>query len=308
MKLTILKLRQDLMFTLEQITCFCAVYKNGSYSAAARAMGRDRSTVREHVNSLEDNIGLPLFEIQGKSAIPTPTAESLYPRARIITRHAQEFTQSALAAFDQAITQLNIYHDVLLPSTLVVEIERLAGKHFPHLQLNWLHRNRDETLSDMVDGNCQLAIMPNLNQVMPEKQIWFRNLGLLPVSAYVRADSPLLRQPRITMKELQLEKQFLSENHLQAGIANMKVSPNLHIISNNDILLELVKREGWTILSQAFAAPYVARGELVEIKVVEVVNTLKYGLALYFPAGAEENDVLALFIRWVTDYAAEYLE
>jgi len=296
------------MFTLEQITCFCAVYKNGSYSAAARAIKRDRSTVREHVNSLEDNIGLPLFEIQGKSAVPTPTAESLYFRASIITRHAQEFTQSALAAFDQKITQINIYHDVLLPSSLVVAIERLAGEHYPHLQLNWLHRNRDETLSDMLDGNCQLAIMPSLNQIKPEKQIWFRNLGLLPLSVYVGVDSPLNQKSQITLKDLQLEKQFLSENHLRANLAIVKVSPNQHIISNNDILLELVKQEGWTILSKVFAAPYVASGELVEIKVAETVHTLKYGLVLYFPTDAEENDVLRQFIQWITDYAAEHLE
>ncbi len=296
------------MFTLEQITCFCAVYENGSYSAAARAMKRDRSTVREHVNSLEDNIGLPLFEIQGKSAIPTQTAESLFYRAQIITRHAQEFTQSALAAFDQEMTEINIYHDVLLPPSLVIAIETQAGEHYPHLQLNWLHRNRDETLSDMLDGVCQLAIMPTINQIRPEKQIWFRNLGLVPLSVYVRADSPLSQQPQVTLKELQLEKQFLSENHLRAGLAIMKVSPNRHIISNNDILLELVKHEGWAILSQGIAAPYVASGELVELQVAEMVHTLKYGLALFFPTDAEENEVLRHFIQWITDYAAEHLE
>ncbi|MDV5169857.1 LysR family transcriptional regulator [Photobacterium rosenbergii] len=296
------------MFTLEQISAFTAVYQHGSYSAAARALDKDRTTIREHVLSLEDNLGLPLFTILGRSARPTDLAHRLYPRAEILARQAQEFTLTALAAFDHSLTTLNIYHDVLLPSSMVIQIEQQAAQHFPQLQLNWLHRNRDETLNDLVSGEAHLAIMPHRNKIIPEKQIWYRNLGMLPLSIYVGKDHPLAAKTDVSLKDLQLNKQYISENHLRAGIDMMKISPHQHIISNNDVLIALLKHQGWAVLSRIFAEEYVESGELVELALTDIVNAHRHGLTLYYPTQLESDPTIGQFIVWFSSYAKQYMD
>lgn len=296
------------MLTLEQMKCFCAVYEQGSYSAAAKKLKKDRSTVREHVTSLEDSLGFELFVIEGRKSIATEFSDSLYYRASILTRHAAEIELGALSYFDQNITEVNIYHDVLLPHQLVLFItKKLMGK-YPTIQLNWLHRNREETIADIMSGQCQLAIMPNNFRIMPEKQVWYRNLGLINLAAYAGVNNQLTTLTTIAMKDLQLEKQFLSENHIRAGLDALKVSPNYHIISNNDLLIELIKDHGWAVLAKYFAQPYVLKGELIELDIKELTNNFKYGLSLYFSVDAEQNKLLAEVIDWICAYAKLYLD
>lgn len=291
------------MFTLEQLTSFCAVYDHGSFSAAARNLQRDRSTIREHINSLEDNIDLELFTITGRKAIPTDTANSLYFKAKVTLRHATEFKNSALAVHQQELTCINIYLDILIPASLVLDIQMRAIKAFPHIQINWLNRSRKDSLQNIIEQKCQLAILPSIDQSYPEKQISYRNLGLVPLHIYARPDSSLSLLKQASIKDLQLSTQYISENHLQSGLDMVKISPIHHIISNNDILIELVKNHGWAILPAPFAAPYVAQKQLVEVNIEETVNTIKRSLALFFAADANENKVLNKFIEWISDYA-----
>lgn len=296
------------MITLEQMRCFCAVYEQGSYSAAAKKLKKDRSTVREHVTSLEDSLGFELFCIEGRKSVATEFSDSLFYRASLLTRHAAEIELGALSYFYQKTTEVNIYHDVLLPPQIVLFITRKFSTKYPHIQLNWLHRNREETITDIISGQCQLAIMPNNLRILPEKQVWYRNLGMINLAPYVGGDSALAKQPYVELKDLQLEKQYLSENHLRAGLDALKVSPNYHVVSNNDLLIELIKDSGWAVLSKPFAQPYVLKGELIELDIKELTNNYKYGLSLYFSMDAEQNKILAEVIEWVCAYAKMHLD
>lgn len=85
--------------------------------------------------------------------------------------------------------------------------------------------------------------MPHRSKIIPEKQIWYRNLGMLPLSIYVGKKHPLAAKEDVSIKDLQLNKQYISENHLRAGIDMMKISPHQHIISNNDVLIALLKHQ-----------------------------------------------------------------
>ncbi len=296
------------MITLEQMRCFCAVYDQGSYSAAAKKIKKDRSTVREHVTSLEDGLGFELFKIEGRKSLPTEFAASMYHRASLLTRHALEIELGALAFFNQQMTEVSIYHDVLLPAQLVLCITKKFNDTYPSVQLNWLHRNREETMTDIMNGQCQLAIMPHNLRIQPEKQVWYRNLGRIKLAAYASINSDLAKCEFVQIKDLQVEKQFVSENHLRAGLEAFKVSPNHHVISNNDLLVELIKQDGWAILSEPFAAPYVEKGELAELAIKELSNDFKYGLSLFFANNADQNKILAELMEWICDYAKENLD
>ena len=91
------------MITLEQLSCFKAVYELSSYSKAARKTNKTRATVRERVKALEDVLGFDLFEVTGKTLFPTAQAEHLYARADNLTRQAKEFYSVALSTFQRGL-------------------------------------------------------------------------------------------------------------------------------------------------------------------------------------------------------------
>ncbi|WP_045265726.1 helix-turn-helix domain-containing protein, partial [Comamonas aquatica] len=59
-------------FPPEQVPLFLAVLDTGSFSAAARQLGRVPSAVSMAVGQLEAELGLQLFDRRGRE--PTPTA------------------------------------------------------------------------------------------------------------------------------------------------------------------------------------------------------------------------------------------
>ncbi|CCO44260.1 putative Transcriptional regulator, LysR family protein [Vibrio nigripulchritudo SOn1] len=291
------------MFTRDQIVSFCAVYECGSYSAAARRIGRDRSTVREHVTILEDSIGVDLFDIEGRSAVPTNAAKQLYPRGAAISRQIEEFEKAALNSFDQEILVLNIYHDAMIPSSLIAHIERNIRQQYPQTQLNWLHRSRQEAMEDLISGQAHLALMPIKMMVRPDKEVNFINLGRVPLSIYVGANSPLTKRSDVRITDLQIEKQYILEIHSDTGLQGAKVSPNSSIVSNNDVVIELLKHNGWAALPDELATPFCQLGHISKIDCFEVASTINYNICVFFSPSLEHNEIIAYALGEIRKYS-----
>ncbi|GAA1983636.1 LysR family transcriptional regulator [Kitasatospora viridis] len=65
---------------LNQLRTFLAVYRTGSFTAAARRLGLSQPTVTAQVRALEQRLGRDLFERQARGAAPLPHAEELAAR------------------------------------------------------------------------------------------------------------------------------------------------------------------------------------------------------------------------------------
>ena len=69
------------MFTLRQLKSFVAAYEEGSFTRAARRENATQSGVSQHVSSMEERLGAPLFERNAAGVGPTTAGRLLYPRA-----------------------------------------------------------------------------------------------------------------------------------------------------------------------------------------------------------------------------------
>lgn len=67
---------------LRHIRLLCLILEHGSISSAARAAGLGQPTVSQHLRSLEEELGILLFERRGRRIVPTQAAQVLYPFAR----------------------------------------------------------------------------------------------------------------------------------------------------------------------------------------------------------------------------------
>ena len=84
-------------FPPEQVPLFLAVLDTGSFSAAARQLGRVPSAVSMAVGQLEAELGLQLFDRRGREPTPTAAARALEPQARLLAQQLQQLNQQALA-------------------------------------------------------------------------------------------------------------------------------------------------------------------------------------------------------------------
>jgi DNA-binding transcriptional LysR family regulator len=82
---------------------FTTVYKTRSFTRAAEELFTSQPTVSEHMRNLEDKLGCKLFDRLGRSILPTPEAEILYPKAISILQDMDSLT-SMLASTAQNVT------------------------------------------------------------------------------------------------------------------------------------------------------------------------------------------------------------
>ena len=67
---------------VKDLRYFIAVYENKGFSRACEALGTVQSNVSARIRSLEEFLGVPLFERRYRAVVPTQTGDLLYEHAK----------------------------------------------------------------------------------------------------------------------------------------------------------------------------------------------------------------------------------
>ena len=84
-------------FAADQVPLFLAVLDEGSFSAAARRLGRVPSAISMAIAQLEAELDLQLFERRSREPVPTAAARALEPQARLLAEQLQLLNWQAQA-------------------------------------------------------------------------------------------------------------------------------------------------------------------------------------------------------------------
>ena len=79
---------------LKNLRTFQAVVDQGSYQRAADHLGYTQSTVTVHIQQLEEELGVPLFERLGRRMVLTEAGERILPQARELLLGAERLLES----------------------------------------------------------------------------------------------------------------------------------------------------------------------------------------------------------------------
>ncbi|GAA4879475.1 LysR family transcriptional regulator [Ferrimonas pelagia] len=281
------------MISIEQIHAFTLVFQHGSYSAAARATDKERSTIREHVMTLEDTIGVALFTIEGRKATPTPAAHKLYPRAANVTKQVQDFSLAAFSLLDRPLDALTLYYDAMIPPAWLAEATAAIKQHYPRLTVHLVMASRNDAYQAIESGACQLALMAAENSPRTKARLQSRYLGSMAMASYCHPESPLASRQAVTMDELRLLSQLQLQTTSPGELASMVLGNAVQRVATLELAIECLKQEGWILLTNATAAPKVAAGQLHKVAVSDAQRDYRQGLCLFFALGDELNDEIA---------------
>ena len=84
-------------FSSDSVQLFLAVLDHGSFSAAARALGRVPSAVSMAMANLEAELDMELFERTGREPRPSAAARALEPQARLLAAQLLQLNAQALS-------------------------------------------------------------------------------------------------------------------------------------------------------------------------------------------------------------------
>ncbi len=270
------------MYTIEQLSAFVAVYDAGSYSQAAKQLKKSRATVRELVLSLEDVFGFELFEIQGRKAVATDRAEKLVIQARAVTRHNFELLAHGKALFDSQIQELNIGYDLLVPSAMITAIETAMLKAYPYITVNWRHRTYNAAIESISRGELDFILSPYRVSSIDDPELDWVSLGSTTLGCFVGKGSALVKRKELRLIDLENEVQYLSENLQQFLGESGNISHQRRVVSNHDMLCEMVKQCGWAAMPHHYMAPHLESGDIVEIRSLHIPALYHFDIHVFF--------------------------
>ncbi|HEX7982079.1 MAG TPA: LysR family transcriptional regulator, partial [Duganella sp.] len=122
-------------FSSDNVLIFLAVIDHGSFSAAARALGRVPSAVSMAIAHLEAELDLQLFERSSRDARPTEMARALEAEARQMAGQLRRLQAHALSLHQGLERRLTLaIAPELLSAAWGDPLARLADE-FPSLEV-----------------------------------------------------------------------------------------------------------------------------------------------------------------------------
>jgi DNA-binding transcriptional LysR family regulator len=184
--------------TLEQWAVLASVVDEGGFAQAANALHRSQSAVSYAVGRLQEALGLPLLELDGRKSVLTPHGKTLLGRARPLLRDLDTLEAVARSLKQGWEPELKLVVDAAFPRTQLFAIVADLQRACP---------STDIQLADAVLSGAEEAITERHADVVVSSRVPPGFLGdrLVDVEfiAVARSDHPLLRIDRtLTLDDL----------------------------------------------------------------------------------------------------------
>ena len=191
--------------TLDQMRVLIAVAEEGSFSAAARRLGRVQSAVSQAIQTLEENLRLTLFDRSAKTPVLTDAGRVVLNDARQVVQRADALRMHAETIAGGSEPELAIAVDPLFPTDLLMESLRALQAAFPWLAVTLLTEGLGATEQRLRDGQARFAIYSILATGADDLEAEFlTHIQMVPV---VAVNHPLAKEPSPLSRET-LEQQI----------------------------------------------------------------------------------------------------
>ncbi len=117
-----------LRVTMDGQIAVLAVAEKGSFDAAGKYLGIGKSAVRKRVQSMENEIGTPLFRVTGKGMVPTEAGKLYLLSARESIRQAWLGLDRVQALLRVQTNELRVGYSTYLNTRLLDIIRRIQPK------------------------------------------------------------------------------------------------------------------------------------------------------------------------------------
>lgn len=144
--------------TLDQLQVFLAVAEAGSFSAAARKLGRAQSVISYAIANLEAQLQLKLFTRDGtREPVLSAAGAAMLPDARRMIGVLQDMRSRAEGLHRGLEAELTIAVDVSLPSPTLVDVLRAFEAEFPTVTLRLNVGALGLVWEQLLAGRCDLS-------------------------------------------------------------------------------------------------------------------------------------------------------
>ncbi len=271
--------------TLDQMRVLCAVAETGSFSAAARKLGRVQSAVSQAVQSMEATLGLSLFDRSRKTPMLTEAGSAMLEDARATLARAQSMQARARAIRDELEPELTLAVEASFPIPLLMtSLQALRGE-FPTLPATLFTEALGGAQETLATGAARMAIYPIFGGPSLDVSAEFlARVALAPVAA---ANHPLARLGRPARREdLEAHVQLVltGRNAYAQALRGGVISPHVWRFVDQTTRLEfLLSGFGWCNMPLHMVQDSIDAGRLKRLELLHGEPPPEFPLYVAWP-------------------------
>ncbi|NKF50763.1 LysR family transcriptional regulator [Shewanella sp. WXL01] len=267
------------MLNIEQLNAFVAAAEKGSFSAAARHIGKSQSSVSISVNNLELDLGISLFDRSTKYPTLTVQGERLYQQAKILLRQAERMESYALGVNEEVENTLVIGIDSLAPLALIEAPLEKLGQKFPFTNVKLIKLANNQLANAVHSGEIQVAMMfPD--EGVPEHLDFLSCMNVEWVCV-CSPDSSFADMDVVDNETLISHRQVICSGLMDNSVMRTQsiLSQDVWEASDQDDVVRLIEQDiGWGFIPQAMLGDRQALGTLnvfkPEFNLAPMINSL----------------------------------
>lgn len=233
-------------YSPESLEAFVQTVASGSFSAAARMLGKSQSTVSTAVANLEDDLGFMLFDRSGRQPQLTERGQRALSQVQQILAASERLDTLAVRLAQGIEPRLSIaisdfwqadYHETLL---------KQFDARYPEIELECMLAEDEDVLDLLQAGRVHLGIV-RAQPRLPENIAMARLQVEAQMAIYLHCEHPLTQQDAISESQLEAVRQL----RLNTWVDQRENLPPGRIWSapNYLLLLEMAEQGfGWSIL------------------------------------------------------------
>lgn len=272
--------------SLDQLRAFVAAVDEGSFSAAGRKLRRAQSAISAAIGTLEEQLGVTVFDRSGR--YPTLTAEGvlLLADARGVLGGVTTLKARARSMAEGLETELSVVVDVFFPTKAISATAKAFARQFPLIPLRLFVEGLGAAYQPVLSGRCSLGILGALPLTFPGLSA--RRLGeipLVPVAApghpLARIGRPLKRADTIDCVQLVLT----DRSDLMAGQDHGVLSPTTWRLGDLSTKRAFLKDGlGWGTMPLHMVEADLRRGTLQTLDFDEqALRDIKLSISVFHP-------------------------
>jgi DNA-binding transcriptional LysR family regulator len=256
-----------------RLEAFCKVYDLKSFSKAGQELFLSQPTISAHVSSLEQDLGVRLFDRLGRVVLPTPAGEILY-------RHAQEaFASLATARAEIEYLQDRVAGDLIVAGSTIPAhyllpqlLSRFARK-YPEVKIQLRVGDSRSVARQVSRGELLVGVVgaqedfPDLvyERVLEDDLVIVAAPDMCPAGGHLLPED--LASHSWVMREVGSGTRKAFEQGVSAmGVELRTLSVAVTVESTQAVLQCVLAGLGLSCTSRLAAGSLLDRGELVEVK------------------------------------------
>ena len=248
----------------DALQAFVLAAELGSFSAAARRMGKAQSAISNAIANLEIDLGLSLFDRSARNPVLTPEGRAMLPHAHGVLLGTRELLAKAGSMAEGVEDRLGLaLEQGLAMAPALALLDRFAAA-FPSVSLDFHATGPNDAGALLKEGRAELGLM--IEQESYPAGFQFRGIGHVAVRRVCAPDHPLAAIRRPGYGDLRAHRQLALRSRYGAPRDGAVKSASVWHGESPAMIAAMVERGfGWAELPAPAVAGAIAQGRLIRL-------------------------------------------